>query len=130
MVPSKLMVRQYWRNIGIRDRPQKNTGCNWAKGNRDTYRAGLLVYHIFCDSHNISKEDRSSDSPILTIVFISSCVALYACRTLVDYVFVVQDWHILHKLAWNMDDMQVKAALAGTAILATLTIRHPGLWSQ
>ena len=76
---------------------------SWAKGTRDTYGVGLLVYHIFCDSCNISEEDRSTSSPILIIVFISSCAGSYAGRTLASYVFGVQAWHILHGLAWNMD---------------------------
>ena len=98
---------------------------SWAKGTRDTYGAGLLVYHIFCDSHHISEEDRSPASLILIIVFISSCAGSYAGRTLANYVFAVQAWHILHRLAWNMDDSQVKAALTGAAILAPLMSRCP-----
>ena len=98
---------------------------SWAKGTRDTYGAGLLLYHIFCDSHHISEEDRSPASLILIITFISSCAGSYAGRTLANYVFAVQAWHILHRLAWNMDDSQVKAALTGAAILAPLMSRCP-----
>ena len=98
---------------------------SWAKGTRNTYRVGLLVYHVFCDSRHISEEDRSLASPILIIAFISSCAGSYAGGTLANYVFVVRAWHILHGLAWNMDNSQVKAALTGAAILAPLMSRRP-----
>ena len=98
---------------------------SWAKGTGDTYGVDLLVYHVFCNSCNISEEDRSPASPILIIVFISSCVGLYAGGTLASYVFRVQAWHILHGLAWNMDNMQVKATLTGAAVLAPLASKHP-----
>ena len=91
---------------------------SWAKGTKEVYRAGLLVYHVFCDSHNISEEDRIPASPILIILFIVSCAGLYSGTTLANYVFAVHAWHILHSLPWNMDDMQVKAALTGAAVLA------------
>ena len=45
--------------------------------------------------------------------------------TLVNYVFAVQAWHILHGLTWSMDNMQAKAVLTCVAILAPLTSRHP-----
>ena len=41
---------------------------SWAKGTKEVYGAGLLVYHVFCDSHNIS-EDRIPASPFLIISF-------------------------------------------------------------
>ena len=62
---------------------------SWVKETRDTYGAGLLAYHVFCDSHNISEGDRSPASLILIIAFISSCVGLYAGGTLASYVFGV-----------------------------------------
>ena len=98
---------------------------SWAKGTRDTYGVGLLVYHIFCNSCHILDEDRSLASPILIITFISSCAGLYAGRTLANYVFAIGAWHNLHRLTWNMDNLQVKAALTGMAILAPSTSRCP-----
>ena len=98
---------------------------SWDKWTIDTYGVGLLVYHIFCDSHHISEEDRSPASLILIITFISSYVGLYAGGTLANYVFAVQAWHILHRLTWNMVNFQVKAALTGAAILAPSMSKCP-----
>ena len=83
---------------------------SWAKGTKEVYGAGLLIYHVFCDSRNISDEDRIPASPILIISFIASCAGSYSGTTLANYIFAVRAWHILHGLPWNMDDMQVKAA--------------------
>ena len=98
---------------------------SWAKGTREGYGAGLLVYHIFCNLCNIVEDDRAPTSPLLIIAFISSCTGAYAGSTLVNYVFTVQAWHILHGLTWSMDDTQVKAALTGAAILAPPTSKRP-----
>ena len=94
---------------------------SWARGTRDIYGAGLLVYHVFCDLHNIVEEDRSPASLILIIVFILSCAGSYAGGTLVNYVFAIHTWHILHGIAWSMEDMQVRAALTGAVILVPPT---------
>ena len=98
---------------------------SWAKGTKEVYGASLLVYHIFCDSRNISDEDRIPASPILIISFIVSCVGSYSGTTLANYIFAVHAWHILHGLPWNMDNMQVKATLTGAAVLAPPSSKRP-----
>ena len=98
---------------------------SWAKGTREGYGARLLVYHIFCDSCNIVEDNRAPTSPLLITTFISSCAWAYAGSTLVNYVFTVWAWHVLHGLTWSMDDTQVKAALMGAAILAPPTSKCP-----
>ena len=98
---------------------------SWAKGTKEVYGASLLVYHVFCDLQNISDKDRIPTSPILIISFIGSCVGLYMGTTLANYVFAVCAWHILHGHSWNMNNMQVKAALTGAAIQAPPTSKHP-----
>ena len=95
---------------------------SWAKGTKEVYGASLLIYHVFCDSCNISEEDRIPASPILIISFIASCVGSYSDTMLANYVFAVCAWHILHGLPWNMDDMQVKShanwgCCSGTTLL-------------
>ena len=62
---------------------------SWATGTGDAYEAGLLVYHVFCDSHNMPEEERGPASPILVIAFISSCAGSYAGSTLASYIFAI-----------------------------------------
>jgi hypothetical protein len=80
---------------------------SWTQGTRKTYSAGLLVYHVFCDTHNISEELRCPATPLL------------------NYIFGICVWHILHGIPWTMDDMQVKAALKGAAALAPPSLKRP-----
>ena len=61
---------------------------SWARGTKEVYGTGLLVYYVFCD-FNISEDNRGPASPILVIAFISSCTGSYAGGTLVSYIFAV-----------------------------------------
>lgn len=61
----------------------------WAKGTRDVYGAGLLVFHIFCDLRKIPEDQRCPVSLLLIIAFILSCAGSYAGTTLANYVFAV-----------------------------------------
>ena len=45
--------------------------------------------------------------------------------TLANYIFTVQVWHVLHGLAWSMDNTQVRAVLTGASVLAPLASRWP-----
>src|SRR5882762_4932818 len=98
---------------------------SWAQGTRDTYGAGLLVYHVFCDMRDIPEDERCPASPLLVITFISSCAGSYAGSTLANYVFAVKAWHLLHGATWSMNDAEVKAALTGAATLAPPTSKRP-----
>ena len=98
---------------------------SWAAGTRDCYGAGLLVYHVFCDSCNFSEAQRCPATPLSIVTFIASCAGSYAGSTLASYIFGVRAWHILHGLPWIMDDAQVNAALTGTANLAPPSSRRP-----
>jgi hypothetical protein len=98
---------------------------SWANGTRECYGAGLLVYHVFCDTRNFPEDQRSPASPLLIVAFISSCAGSYAGSTLANYVFGVRAWHILHGVPWVMDDAQVKAALTGATNLAPPSSKRP-----
>lgn len=107
------------------DRILEVINVSWAQGTRETYGAGLLVYHVFCDSRNIPDDVRCPASPLLIVTFISSCAGSYSGSALANYVFGVRAWHILHGLPWVMDDAQVKAALTGATNLAPPTSKRP-----
>ena len=80
---------------------------------------------MFSVTYAIYLKKRGPASPILVIAFISSCAESYIGSTLASYIFTIQAWHILHGLSWSVDDLQVKAALAGTTTFALLASRHP-----
>ena len=62
---------------------------SWAKGTREVYGAGLLVYHVFCDLWNVPEEERGPAPPILIIAFILNCAGVYAGGTLANYIFAI-----------------------------------------
>ena len=62
---------------------------SWAQSTRGTYGSGLLVFHVFCDSRDISEELRCPASPILIISFIAACAGSYSGGTLANYVYAV-----------------------------------------
>lgn len=97
---------------------------SWSKGTRDTYGAGLLVYHVFCDMRQLPEEQRAPAAPPLILAFISSLAGAYSGSTLSNYVCGVRAWHILHGMQWNMDDSQLKAALTGAGNLAPVTSKR------
>lgn len=84
----------------------------------ETYGAGLLVFHVFCDMRNISEEARCPASSTLICMFIASCAGSYSGSTLANYVFGVRAWHIINGQRWAMDNNQVKATLEGASRLA------------
>jgi hypothetical protein len=98
---------------------------SWAQGTHETYGVGLLVYHIFCDTRTIPDEQCCPTSPLLLVMFISSCAGSYSGSTLANYVFGIRAWHILHGQPWSMNDAQVKAALDGTTNLAPPSLKCP-----
>ena len=98
---------------------------SWSKGTRETYRVGLLVYHIFCDMHQLPKAQCSPAASPLILTFISSLAGSYSGSTLSNYVCDIHAWHILHSMQWNMNDLQLKAALTGAANFAPATSKCP-----
>lgn len=66
-----------------------------AQGTRESYGAGLLVFYIFCDTRSIPEHQRCPVDTLTMLTFIASCAGAYAGKTLANYVFSIQAWHIL-----------------------------------
>ena len=98
---------------------------SWSKGTRGTYGAGLLVYHIFCNMHQLPKAQCSPTASPLILAFVSGLAGSYSGSTLSNYVCGVCTWHILHGMQWNMNNLQLKATLTGAANLTLATSKHP-----
>ncbi|KAG2066436.1 hypothetical protein BDR04DRAFT_1129987 [Suillus decipiens] len=67
---------------------------------RETYGSGLLVYHVFCDSHNVLEEQCCPASSTLLLAFIAS------------------SWHLLHGQPWLVNQAQASLTLEGAKHLA------------
>ena len=98
---------------------------SWQPATRETYGAGLLVFHVFCDLRLIPEESRCPADSLLMLTFISTCAGSYSGRTLANYFYAVQAWHTLHGAPWHMNAAEMKAALDGAAILAPPSSKRP-----
>jgi hypothetical protein len=85
---------------------------------RETYRASLLVFYVFCDQRAVPEGQRCPADPLLMLTFITSCAGSYSGSTLANYFYAVHAWHTLHGAPWLMHPSEMKAALDGAAILA------------
>ena len=98
---------------------------SWQPATRETYGAGLLVFHVFCDLRLIPEDQRCPADPLLMLTFISACAGSYSGKTLGNYFYAVQAWHTLHGAPWRMNATEMKAALDGAAILAPPSSKRP-----
>ena len=95
---------------------------SWQPATRETYGAGLLVFHVFCDLRLVPETFHCPADPLLIfmLTFISSCAGSYSRKTLANYFYAVCAWHTLHGAPWcmSLNTTEMKAALDGAAILA------------
>ncbi|KAG0703379.1 hypothetical protein DFH29DRAFT_998529 [Suillus ampliporus] len=87
----------------------------WTQNTRESYGAGLLVFHVFCDTRGIPELQRCPVNMLTILAFVASCAGAYAGRTLANYVFAIHAWHILHGQTWEIQQSQLKSALDGAA---------------
>ena len=83
----------------------------WAGSTRESYSAGLLVYHVFCDKTGIPEELRAPTSQDVITSLVASLAGSYSGSTISNYVHGVRAWHILHGLQWRPDCLELKAVL-------------------
>jgi len=99
--------------------------ASWGSNTKATYGAGLLVFHIFCDSCNVPKIDRCPVSQPLLLSFISTCAGTYSGNTLSNYIAGIRAWHMLHGRPWLLDLDTLKATMEGAARLAPPSTKCP-----
>ncbi|KAG2052184.1 hypothetical protein BDR06DRAFT_1057670 [Suillus hirtellus] len=86
---------------------------SWSQGTRESYGAGLLVFHVFCDTWSIPEHERCPVDMRTILTFIASCAGAYAGKTLANYIFSIRAWHVLHGQAWRIEHGELKSALDG-----------------
>jgi len=93
-------------------------GSSWAVSTKETYGAGLLVFHVYCDTLDIPEMKRCPVSPSLLLAFLSSCAGSYAGSSLANYAAGLKAWHLLHGQPWHVQANELKAILDGATALA------------
>ena len=99
--------------------------ASWGSNTKASYGTGLLVFHVFCNSHNIPEIDRCPVSQPLLLSFISTCTGTYSGNTLANYITGVCAWHMLHGRPWLLDSDTLKATIEGVACLAPPSAKCP-----
>jgi hypothetical protein len=107
------------------DRILEVMGSSWATSTKETYGAGLLVFHVFCDSHNIAESQRCPVSSTLLLAFLSSCTGSYSGSSLANYAAGLKAWHLLHGQPWVVQANELKGILDGATALAPLSSKRP-----
>ena len=93
-------------------------GSSWATSTKETYGAGLLVFHVYCDLHHVPEEQRCPISSNLLLMFLSSCAGSYSGSSLNNYTAALKAWHSLHGQPWLVQTSELKTILDGATALA------------
>jgi len=83
-----------------------------AESTREVYSTGLLVFHVYCDTKNISDDQCAPISSNLFAAFLSSCAGAYS-SSITNYATSIRAWHMLHGLEWKVNDIEYKSLLEG-----------------
>jgi hypothetical protein len=83
----------------------------WASSTRESYSAGLLVYHVYCDKKGIPEELRAPTSQHIVTALVASLAGSYSGSTISNYIHGIRAWHILHGLQWRPDHLELDAVL-------------------
>jgi hypothetical protein len=85
----------------------------WADSTRETYSAGILVYHVYCDVKGVPEVLRAPASQHIITAFITSLAGSYSGSTIHNYIHGIRAWHILHGLEWKLNPLEMEAILKG-----------------
>ncbi|ESK86912.1 tyrosine recombinase [Moniliophthora roreri MCA 2997] len=117
-----------WKPINHR-KPQDHQGCpidvsdedlSWillvitgayVESTLQSYAAGLLNFHVFCDSRNTPEDQHGPASPGLISLWISTIAGTYSGAAIRNFVHGVQTWHIIHRMDWCMNKEELDAVL-------------------
>lgn len=100
-------------------------GSAWAQSTKETYGAGLLVFHVFCDSNSIEEDKRCPIARNLLLDFLCSCAGSYSGSALANYAAGLRAWHLLHGREWLIPPKELKAVLDGAAASAPAESKQP-----
>lgn len=89
----------------------------WAESTKTLYGAGLLVFHVYCDTHGIPEDRWCPLSAPLLLAFLSSCAGSYSGASLSNYVAGLKAWHLLHSHQWDINPAELKTVLEGAGRL-------------
>ncbi|KAJ4473996.1 hypothetical protein C8J55DRAFT_433358 [Lentinula edodes] len=95
------------------ERVQSVLTAGFAESTLETYASGLLAFHVFCDSREITELQRAPCSLDLLQSWIATMAGHYAGTSVKNYVHGVRAWHIIHGIEWKIDKAPIDAMIQG-----------------
>ncbi|KIJ46911.1 hypothetical protein M422DRAFT_93614, partial [Sphaerobolus stellatus SS14] len=92
--------------------------AGWATGTLSTYASDLLLFHLFCDEHEVQEQVRCPVDPTMLLAFVAACAGHYSGSTISNSVHAVRAWHMLHGARWAPSCDELAAVLNGATRLA------------
>ncbi|KIJ05117.1 hypothetical protein PAXINDRAFT_21600 [Paxillus involutus ATCC 200175] len=100
-------------------------GASWAESTKELYGTGLLVFHVYCDIHDVPDAQWAPISRNLLAAFLASCAGALSGSTISNYAAALRAWHVLHGLTWSINELEYKALLEGATRLAPTSSKRP-----
>jgi site-specific recombinase XerD len=110
--------------LELQERVRAVTLQGWAESTRTTYGAGLLVFHVFCDSREVPEKDRAPANAALISAFISTLAGSLSGKAIHNYIYGVRAWHTSYGLPWVLHEDQIATMLKGATKLAPPTVKQ------
>jgi hypothetical protein len=99
----------------ILERTFEVMSIGWAPGTHSTYGSGLLMWHVWCDRHEIAEARRGPAETYLVHGFIADCAGGYVKGSVENAILGLRAWHLLHRLEWSVSMGSLKPLLQGVA---------------
>ena len=85
----------------------------WAKLTCEAYSSRILACHVYCDKMDIPEEQCAPTSQPMIASFIASMAGAYLGASISNYIYGIHAWHILHRLKWELNQLELDALLKG-----------------
>ena len=122
--PDSLSILGPPATLELQERVKAVTLQGWAESTRATYGAGLLVYHVFCDSREVPERERAPARAALVASFISALAGSLSGKAIHNYVYGIRAWHTLYGLPWVLHEEQIATMLKGAAKLVPPALKQ------
>ncbi|KAG6327000.1 hypothetical protein ID866_12089, partial [Astraeus odoratus] len=99
--------------------------ASWTEKTKETYGAGLLVYHVYCNLNNVAEQQWAPISQPLLSAFLASCTGSYVGSSLCNYAAGLHVWHLLHGIPWNINNEELHSILEGATRLTPQSSKCP-----
>ncbi|KAF8122380.1 hypothetical protein EV363DRAFT_1182750 [Boletus edulis] len=91
---------------------------SWSEKTKETYGSSLLVFHVFCDIHEVPDEQRAPASQSLLSSFVAGCAGSYSGSAISNHIAGIRAWHLLHGVPWRINASETQSIVEGATRLA------------